>query len=381
MKQLSKNVFEYLRSTDYIIWLSSIGLSVLSLVLLTGILQTDYVDLLRIVDRNLLVQAVAIALGVVAALVISVIDYRLFTKFYYLHYVPCYLLLLLTFVIGYGAAGREEDLRWLNIPIIDVGLQPAEFLKISFIIAFAYHLSKIHDNLNHPINVIGLGIHGAIPVILIQLQGDSGTALLFGITIVVMVFTAGLSYKYIALAGGAAVVALPIAWFYILDDFQQNRILALFLPDSTGLSQYTYQQDLSLIAIGSGMAGGKGIFADNHAYVPEIHNDFIFAFVAESLGFVGALAVVAVVSALCVKIFINSMTATSVEGKFICVGIASMLSAQILTNIGMCLSLFPVMGKTFPFLSYGGSSMLSNFIIIGVALSVKVHSKKEELFG
>lgn len=278
--------------------------------------------------------------------------------------------------MGVGTADRQGDRSWIEVPFTTMTIQPAEFLKISFILAFAYHLNKVKENINQPSNLIPLCLHGAIPVLLIHFQGDDGTALVFACIFVAMMFAAGLSFRYIAAALGAAALAFPLLWFFVLADYQKQRFLILFNPDLADPQGDYYQQYWAKLAIGSGKVWGKGIFSPDHRYIPEVHNDFIMAFIGESLGFVGSLAVLAVLVALLFKILFNSRRAEDFQGQMICVGVFAMFSAQAIINISMCLSMFPVIGITLPFLSYGGSSVLASYLGLGLALSVYMRTPK-----
>ena len=168
-----------------------------------------------------------------------------------------------------------------------------------------------------------------------------------------------------------------MAWFTgIINDDQKQRILGLFDPTPSQLAGILYQQNNARLAIGSGQVWGKGIFGVEHLYVPEIYNDFIFAFIGESLGFVGCLAVIAVFVALGAKLLHAGSLSEDPLGRYICAGLFGMLACQCLVNIGMCIMVLPVIGITLPFLSYGGSSVLATYMGMGLARSVYMHSNK-----
>jgi len=380
MGKIASGVWSYLKRVDKWLWLCCLAVSCTSVILIYGILQTDYVHLLRLSGRSLVIQAGAIALGIVGALIISIIDYQTLDRLWVIHVPIAYILTILTFFIGVGASGRPDDKRWLIIPIVDVWLQPSEILKISFILFFAYHISKVKDSVNNPLMLLSLLVHAAVPVLLVHFQGDDGTALLILFIAVTMLFMAGISWKYIVPACVALVAVIPIIWNFVLDDFQKGRILILFQAEPDKLGDY-YQQYQSKVTIALGKVFGIGLISDQHQYVPEIHNDFIFAFLCESFGFVGAVALLAVMTFMCIRLLRNCLNATDTFGTQICAGICGMIFFQFVINVGMCLSLLPVIGNTFPFLSYGGSSMLSNYLGIGLALSVSMKQKKNLLFS
>jgi len=376
MKTFFSHVSEYIRNTDRWTWLLCLVLSGTSLIMIAGILQSGYAELLNINTRTFQVQCVAIAFGIICAIVLSRIDYLSLIRLWKLHVPFSYLFVFLTFVIGTGVPERVNDKRWIKVPFAGITIQPAELLKISFILILAYHLYKVHDRINQPLTVLGLCLHGAIPVVLIHFQGDDGTAMLFASIFLCMLFLAGISWKYIVAAVVWLIALLPVAWFFLLNNFQKSRIITL-LNQSTAdpLGEY-YQQYRAKYAIASGGIRGKGIFVDSHIYVPEMHNDFIFAFLCESLGFMGGLAIICIIIALSFKILANGRLAQNLQGQMICAGVFAMIFFQSAVNIAMCLSLLPVIGNTLPFLSYGGSSVLTNYLGIGLALSVYMHSPK-----
>ena len=275
-----------------------------------------------------------------------------------------------------------DDKAWLPIPFTSISFQPSELLKISFIITFAYHLSKVKDQLNRPKQLLLLCIHGAIPCGLIHLQGDDGTVLVMAVIFASMLCVAGLSWKYIVPVLVMIPPAAVVLWNFFLDDDKKNRILAIIRPELVD-SAITWQQDRGLISIGNGGLWGNGIFMETgqFRYVPEVYNDFIFTYIGETVGFIGCIAVLAALAFLCIRILHNALHALDDLGKFICVGVFAMMAIQIIINIGMCLGVLPVIGVTLPFLSAGGTSTGTLYLGIGVVLSVYMHSGKDMLFA
>lgn len=374
MKKLFHAIYVYLRQTDLWLWTLCLGLSCVGLIMLAGIAHSELIS--KVGPRKVLVQLIATGLGCIAALILSKFDYHTLTKLWKLHVPASYLLVLLTFFVGHGTAMRQNDKSWLYVPGTSFTIQPTEFLKISFILILAYHLSIVHDQLNRPQNLLAVCAHGAVPILLIHFQGDDGTAIVFAGIFICMVFAAGLSWKYIIWAFGSLVVLTPAAWFFILNEDQKQRIRILFRPEMQDKLGDYYQQYQAKLAIGSGKIWGKGIFADTHTPVPEAHNDFIFAFIGESLGFVGCLAVIVLLILLSTRLLSCAQHSQDMEGRLICIGIFAMISVQAIINIGMCLSLLPVIGITLPLVSNGGTSVLSTYMSIGLALSVHIHTTK-----
>lgn len=332
--------------------------------------------------NTVLVQPAMALCGIVAAIILSKIDYHMMARLWKWHSVLCYGLALLVFPFGIQRVDWVDDKAWLPIPFTSISFQPSELLKISFIITFAYHLSKVKDQLNRPKQLLLLCIHGAIPCGLIHLQGDDGTVLVMAVIFASMLFVAGLSWKYIVPVLAMIPPAAVVLWNFFLDDDKKNRILAIIRPELVD-SAITWQQDRGLISIGNGGLWGNGIFMETgqFRYVPEVYNDFIFTYIGETVGFIGCIAVLAALAFLCIRILHNALHALDDLGKFICVGVFAMMAIQIIINIGMCLGVLPVIGVTLPFLSAGGTSTGTLYLGIGVVLSVYMHSGKDMLFA
>ena len=381
MRFIVNHIIIYIRRTDRLMWLMCFALSALSLVLLAGIVESGHADSLRISERNVIVQGVSVLLGIFGAVVVSLINYKLLAKLWKLHGPICYGLLILTFFVGVGAPGRPGDRRWLVLPFFDMTLQPAELLRFSFILMFAYHIFKVKDKINHPLHLLGLLIHGAVPVVLIHLQGDDGSALLFATIVVCMLFCAGINWKYMVSATVLVGVSLPLIWYFVLTEFQRDRFLVLGYRTEGDIQGVFFQQHRALLALAFGGMEGRGVFGDSqHIYIPEMHNDFIFSFLGESLGLVGVVLTIVVMVILWFRILINAGKSQDMLGNMICVGVFAMLFFQAAINIGMNISVLPVIGNNLPFVSYGGSSVLASYLGIGLVLSVSRHHQSRSMF-
>jgi len=189
-----------------------------------------------------------------------------------------------------------------------------------------------------------------------------------------MIISADISWKYLAAApvviGGMAAAA----WFFLLSSFHKKRILILLNPgsDPEGME---YQQDLGLAAMQSGGVFGKGLFGETSDYisVPEIHNDFIFAYAGQVFGYVGSIGLIIILAYICLKVFADSRVAGDRLGRFMCMGAFGLLFSHCIMNIGMVLKVMPVIGVPLPFLSAGGTAMVSMYAVIGLVLSVYSH--------
>ena len=329
--------------------------------------------------RRAVVQAGAAGIGLVVAILLSNIDYRSLVKVWPVHVAVTWGLVLPTLfirnvsigplTIGYNA-GDTDNYSWYKLG--GFTFQPTELAKISFILTFAMHLNNVRGRINEPKELGKLLLHMLVPIGIIHIQGDDGTAIIYGIIACSMMFAAGISWKYIigAISAAAAAVALAFGFFSdkIGKGYQWYRILAVIDPENkTGWApseavwkNIIYQQQRGEIALGSGGIFGNGILGGSYYSVPNAHNDFILSWIGNAAGFVGC----------CVDLL----------GTFICAGIGGALMAQIFVNVGMNLRVLPVIGVTLPFYSAGGSSVLMLYICVGLVLSVYMHNTKK-LFG
>jgi rod shape determining protein RodA len=369
MRRLFRYISFYVGSTDRLLWISCLGVSALSVVLLLGLRHSGLVT-----SRQVAVQGLASMLGVTAALILSRIDYRWLASLYRLYVPVALFLIILTYFFGIQRMEGVDDRAWLMLPFIKLTFQPAELLKIAFILFFARELERT-PAINAPLNLMRLCLIGALPTVMVMLQGDDGTALIFVFIFAAMLFGAGLHIKYMAAAVVVVALAAPVAWNYYFNYEQKMRILCAYdhTIDPLGIG---WQQYTSRLSIGSGQVWGVGVFADSHYYVPEIHNDFIFAFVGQALGFAGAVGVLALFVIICARLLISARRAKDALGRSICVGVFAMIAAQVCINIGMNLSLLPVVGITLPLLSAGGTSVSVTYLAIGLALSVYMGTRE-----
>ncbi len=331
-------------------------------------------------NSKLIMQLAMTVVGICAIMVIVNIDYRIFVERYsFLLLAVSVALLSITLLFGdTGANGTETTNKsWLTI--INIGgrsfqIQPSEFVKIAFIISFSKHLSNVKSKINKVKTLIPLAIHAGIIVGLILLSGDLGVALVYIGIIAIMLAFAGLSKWYFIGAGIVVILAFPFLWPF-LSSYQQNRILIGFQPelDPTG---FGFQPLLSLDAISAGGIFGRGINSGGYYEIlPASHTDFIFSTYCEMFGFVGAILFLIVLLSLIVRIINIAKNCKEDFGSFICIGIAGMFIVQSIMNLGMCLAMFPVIGITLPFMSYGGSSMLALYISMGFVHAISAHEK------
>ncbi len=319
--------------------------------------------------RQVIVQFAAIVLGVVMMLIISSIDYSTYSRFTKYIYIAS--ILVLVFVLFFGE-GKEETGANSWIRFGPIGIQPSEIVKLAFCITFSSHLASVRENINKFSVLLKLFLHFAVLAGLVFLQNDTGTAMVFAFMFFMMLFVGGLSFKYILAAVGGACILAPVSWFGFMQPYQKERIL-VFLNPERDASGYGYQVSQSKMAIGSGEFLGRGYLSgpqNQLGLLPEKDTDFIFGVIGEEFGFIGTVFIVLLLVILVIRCFYIALRARNDSGMFLCVGIAAMFMFHMIENVFMCIGLMPVTGIPLPFLSYGGSSVATNFMAIGLVLSV-----------
>ncbi len=333
-------------------------------------------------------QIFAFVIGLVAMLVLIFIDYDLYGSFYLPIYILTNLLLIYTLINPVKASEWGNVRSWIAIgPIV---FQPSEIAKFGVIISLAKFIDLNKDNINHPVVLLKVLIFAFVPVALILIQPDLGTALVFIFFIAIMIFIAGIDRKYVlsVLIVGLILIIIGIGAFYQImedytlgDDYRFDRIVTFFYPeldpDDTG-----YQVIQSKTAIGSGMLYGRGLYKgvqNQLGYLPTKETDFIFAVIGEELGLAGGIALLCLYAILFHRLIRIAKNAANMFGSLIVTGITAMLLFHIFENIGMTMGLMPVTGIPLPFISYGGTFMLVNMIFIGLCLSVGMKRGKIDL--
>ncbi len=375
MKKLREMIKKYFAAVDKWLLFFCISISTIGILCQYSLVNSNQAAILDIGNRVALVQVLASVMGISAAIILSNFDYHFMAKLWKLYMPVSVFLVILTFFIGMQVDESIDDKAWLRLPF-GLTFQPSELLKICFILSFAYHLSRVREEINKPLNLVLLCMHGAFPVILIHFQGDDGTALIFGFIFLTMLFAAGLSWKYIVAAIPVVAAAIPVVWQYFLTDDQRTRFLAVYFTEYADPLGADYQQRLSRISIGLGQLQGEGLFQEDYWYVPKMHNDFVFSFICQALGFVGALVVLSLLFGICFRAIYDAKIALDPLGAYICYGVFAMFFFQCIINIGMCISVLPVIGITLPLLSAGGTSIAITYLGIGLLLSVHVHRRR-----
>ncbi len=373
MRFLIARIADFFRETDKLLFLLCVFATSYGCVAVFS--ATYYMESYRQVAT----QIVAMFLGLAAALFISAFDYEKFFRRWYFFAALGLIPVILTFFIGIAPEGTD-DRAWLDLGVTT--FQPSELLKICFIITFSAHLKYIKPNINKLKYLIPLCIHGALPVLLIHFQGDDGTALVFAVMVLFMMWAAGVSWKYFLVAFSAAVVASPFVYFFVMNEDHRERIKLLFDIDAD-IQGIGYQQWRGRMALANGGLTGQGYLQGDitqAGVLPESYNDFIFVCIGEEFGFLGCAAVIILLAAICLRCIRIARISLNNGGKYICVGVFAMLFAQSVINIGMCTSILPVIGVTLPFFSSGGTSLLCLYLGVGLALNVYKHRNSRTIY-
>lgn len=336
--------------------------------------------------RHVIVQGAAALIGIVLYFLVSLVDVtELVKKWKWILLFNVGFILLLKTPLGLDVNG---NLAWLDIPGIPVNIQPAEVVKLTFIILLAYQLVWLKDNrdLKSTPSILFLGGHLMLIVGLYYvISSDMGSALVYIFIFACMAFAAGTALRWFVMAIGGGGIAFYLLWQEdVIPQYMKDRFLVLVDHDYRPMHE-GWHQTRSLLALGGGKLTGQGLFNGTQTQsefswsLPYRHTDFIFSAIGEELGMVGCLLVVVLLAAIVIRCLMTAAKARNRMEAYICVGMAGMLIFQTISNIGMCLFVMPVIGLTLPFFSYGGSSILTLFIAMGVVSGIRSRTLPEWL--
>lgn len=333
-----------------------------------------------IISRDARTMIFGVGLGAAMAVVISFIDYRIITKMFPLIGAVCVGLMVLTLLFGVGPEERPDAKTWIVLGSTGLYFQPSELVKIGFIITFGMHIEYVRDKIKSLFHIALLCVHGLIPIGLVIISGDLGSALVFMVIFIIMMFCAGVSLRYFAIGIAAICASIPAIWYVFFSETQKERFLGLIYPER--YPDVMYQQTRGIEAIAAGGLTGQGLFNGTYTQnetVPESENDMIFTCIGEELGLIGCILALAVLTIIMIRIVQTGTKSKSDATSLMCYGMAAMIAAQVIINIGMCLVIFPVIGITLPFFSAGGSSNLCIYIGIGLIMSIYHFDKEKDV--
>jgi len=376
MKRALNSFLKYLKRLDKVLPLLCAAASLFSAYMLYT-MNKNGINPSVVTARVWKTQLGAAAVGLVCALVISAIKYNFLMRIWFVYSgIAMFLSLLLFTPLGMSTAGSTE-INWLNLGFMQI--QPSEFLMVAFIMTLSAHISKVGDKINRLPHLALLCLHAMVPVGIITLQGNTGTSVIILSIFITVLFVAGLSWKYF-LAGIISVPALGfLFWNFYAKDYQKNRILVIFDKEiqQKEIKGIFHQQNLSLIALGSGGLKGQGVTGGDYVSIFGIHNDFMFSYIGMTLGFIGCVLTLLLILLICVKILSVMSASKDYSGRLICAGVFSLFFTHSVVNVGMATAVLPVIGVPLPLISSGGSSTLSLYCAVGLVMSVFMHREKQ----
>lgn len=378
MKRVLRAVWTYLRTADMALLALCLTASGYGLALIYSATRS-YES-----ERDILIQGLALCLGLGLFFLFSLLDVDFFTDRWYL--LLAFNLAMLLVLKLWGVEGGTGNRSWLRFS--GVGIQPSEVVKVSFVLLLGRQMNRLRDTargLSAVGSVAQLALHfGLMFALIVVISADLGSALVFLVIFAAMCFAGGLNLLWFLAALAALAALAPLLWERFLSDYQRSRILAPYFPelvDPDGLG-VTWQAGQSKIALASGGLTGQGFLQgvkSQSDLLPYKHTDFIFAVAGEELGLVGCLAVIALLTLIILRVIFVGLRSGSYRDMLICAGFAGMLTFQTFENIGMCVGLTPVVGITLPFFSYGGSSLITCFAAMGVVSGIRRRTKSVQL--
>ena len=324
--------------------------------------------------RYVIIQISAALIGVFVFAIISSVDAEFFSE--HRTVLVLFNMFLLALLIPFGTDNGTGNKSWLNIPLMPVDIQPAEICKITYVLIMASVMNANQNRLSSVPSVIQMVFHlGLLVGVNMILSRDAGVSLIFVFIFIGMAFAGGVSMLWFLIAGGALAVALPFIYEYIMGDYQRLRIQVLFDPSldplGTGARYHTMR---SLRSLTGGGVTGQGLFQGNRTNtfgaLYAQHTDYIFSAIGEELGYVGCFLVIAALVCIIARCIWVGNRSQDYMRRLICYGVASAVIFQIIVNVGMCIGVMPVIGLTLPFISYGGSSLVSLYAMMGLVSGV-----------
>ena len=368
MRQVLRNLRDTMRKGDVVLLLLCIVTNAFGCLVIASASQTLNSS------RYVPIQIFAMCFGVLCYLVISTVDAEYLSE-HRMHLVAFNVFLLLL-LIPFGTDMGSGNKSWLDFPLLPVNIQPAEICKITFILIMASVMNANQNRISSIPSILQMVFHmGLIVGLNMVLSGDAGVSLIFVFIFIGMAFAGGVSMIWFLVAGGGLAVTLPFIYTYIMDDYQRLRIQVLFDPELDPLgTSARYHTMRSLRSLTGGGMTGQGLFNGNRTQTPEAlyaqHTDYIFSAIGEELGFLGCLLAVTLLVLIIARCIWVGNRSQDYMRRLICYGAASALIFQIIVNVGMCIGVMPVIGLTLPFISYGGSSLISLYAMLGLVSGV-----------
>lgn len=319
-------------------------------------------------------QFIYLIVGLAVMFIILKFDYYIIKNYVFIFY---WIGVVLLIFVAMQAAVKGAS-AWFRLPF-QRAIQPSEFVKLALILVLAKKIDDMEGKINNLKNIAIILFYAAIPMGLLIIEPDMGMTMVYFFIVLGIVFMSNINIKTMLLGILSVIVLIALVWNSgLIKDYQKTRLSSFMHPDQD-INGANLQLHQSLIAVGSGGALGKGFLKGNMTsagYVPENYNDCIFSVVGEEWGLAGEAFLLLLYGILLIRILECSKGSKDIFGRVVCIGVFSALLFSILQNIGMNIGIMPISGLTLPFMSYGGSSLVSNFIALGLVLNVKMRRKK-----
>ena len=318
--------------------------------------------------KYIIIQLSAIGLGVMVYALISSIDVEVISE--HRGAMVAFNTFLLFLLIPFGNDAGTGNRSWIDLPLMPVMIQPAEVCKITYVLIMASVMASHQNNISKVPSVMHMILHlGLLVGLNMALSRDAGVSLIFVFIFIGMAFSGGVSLWWFALALGGIAAMVPVVWPF-LGTYQQERIMILIDPefDKQGIGA-RYHSKINLQSLTGGGLTGQGLFNGNRTQGGNLyaqHTDYIFSSMGEELGFFGCVLIMIMEFAIIARCIYVGMRCQDYMRRLICFGAASALMFQLLVNVGMCIGVMPVIGLTLPLISYGGSSVVSIFAMLGL---------------
>lgn len=357
----------FFKRFDYILFGLVMALAAIGVIVMPSIVET-----MNSGSSIIRTQLFSMALGVVLCIGLSMFDYSFFRIWGIVFYIIGVLMLIYVIPFGYGAEDPNIGSNsWIQLGPLP-SFQPAELMKVAYMMFLPSQFELLKDEFTLKRLVI-IAVIGSLPIGLIFMQPDLGTAMVFVFGFAVLIFAYGIKYRYILIAVGAIGISVPFLWLF-LDNWQKNRV-RVFLDPSYDPTNAGYQTSKSLIALGSGGLKGSGLYNGIQTQgngIPVKESDFIFSAIGEELGFIGCTLIILLAFGIVFRCITIATKCVSYYGKFTVIGMTAMIAIHFIENIGMNIGLLPVTGIPLPFLSSGGTYLLCSFAMIGIIISASI---------
>ena len=379
MRRIGKRIWSAIMGGDKILLLLCLVTSCLGCIAIAS--ATSHHETIRYV----LIQIVAIILGVSCYVIVSSIDLEFISE--HRMALVIFNIFLLLLLIPFGVDYKSGNKSWLEFPFLPFAIQPAEICKITFILIMASVMASNQRKLSSVKSVVTMVFHlGLLVGTNMVLSKDAGVSLIFVFIFIGMAFAGGVHPFWFGLGGGLVTAAAPLLWFKIMSPHQKKRIQVLFDPsiDPLGIDE-RYHTKRSLLSLTGGGLMGQGLFNGNRTQIgalPAQHTDYIFSAIGEEMGYVGCVLVLVLLVGIVIRCVQVGLRSQDYLRRLVCFGAATALIFQICSNVGMCIGVTPVIGLTLPFVSYGGSSVVSLYAMLGLVSGVYARPapKSHELY-